>query len=53
MNVKAFLISLAAGGVATWATRQIVKELKVPAYAAPFVGVAVGAVVNNAVARPR
>ncbi|WFE62892.1 hypothetical protein [Micromonospora sp. WMMD714] len=51
MEPKALIISLAAGMVATWATSQIVKELKIPAYAAPLVGTAVTMAVNSAAKR--
>lgn len=53
MNPKALAISFAAGVVTTWATGKIVKELKLPAYAAPLVGTAVGMVVNNTAQRLR
>ena len=53
MNIKALAISVAAGAVTTWATGKVVKELKLPAVAAPLVGTAIGMVVNNAVSRLR
>ncbi|GAB3083831.1 hypothetical protein GCM10027186_49300 [Micromonospora schwarzwaldensis] len=37
--------------MATWATGKIVKELKVPAYAAPLVGTAVTMAVNKVAKR--
>ncbi|WP_158273827.1 hypothetical protein [Micromonospora sp. RP3T] len=53
MDPKALIVSFAAGAVATWATGKIVKELRIPGYAAPLVGTAVTMVVNNAVKRLR
>ena len=53
MNIKALAISFAAGVATTWVTGKVVKELKLPAAAAPLVGAAVGMAVNNAVSRLR
>lgn len=53
MNPKALIISLAVGTVATWATGRIMKELKIPAHAAPLVGTAVTMAVNSAAKRLR
>ncbi|WP_157626877.1 hypothetical protein [Micromonospora maris] len=46
-------MSLAVGAVATWATGRIVKELRVPAYAAPLVGTVVTMAANSAAKRLR
>lgn len=43
----------AAGAVTTWITGKVVKELKLPAVAAPVVGTVIGMMVNNAVSRLR
>ena len=51
MSLKALAISFAVGAVTTWATGKVVKELDVPAYAAPLVGTAIGMIVNNAARR--
>ncbi|SIR95993.1 hypothetical protein [Micromonospora avicenniae] len=48
MDPRALFISLAVGTVATWATGKIMKELRIPAYAAPLVGAAATMVVNTA-----
>ena len=53
MDPKALIISLAVGAVATWATDKIMKELRIPGYAAPLVGTAVTMAVNSAAKRLR
>ncbi|WP_433530460.1 hypothetical protein ACQPYA_30660 [Micromonospora sp. CA-263727] len=53
MNPKALIINLAVGTVVTWATSKIVKELRIPVYAAPLVGTAVTVAVNSAAKRLR
>lgn len=53
MNPKALAMSFAAGAGSTWATSKIMKALKLPAFAAPLVGAAVGMAVNRAARRLR
>ncbi|SCE71840.1 hypothetical protein GA0074695_0554 [Micromonospora viridifaciens] len=53
MDPKTLIISLAVGTVATWASGKIMKELRIPAYAAPLVGTAATMAVNSAAKRLR
>ncbi len=53
MDLRTVAIGIAAFAVTSWATREVVKQLKVPAYAVPIVSSVVSMAVDNAVRRLR
>ncbi|HEX6500177.1 MAG TPA: hypothetical protein VF054_14260 [Micromonosporaceae bacterium] len=50
-NLTRTIVVVGAGVATTYLTAKLMKELRLPAYAAPVVGTVVGHVVNNAVHR--